>query len=113
MGFSMFSSSCGSNPNPKLPNPNPKKFNIEVANQVGDYCICIIAYPDCTTFDGKKVLVFKDSSINIMKREIIDPHFLGKQNDPIARFPATKDGISDAVSFVASKCNPTIDRDIK
>lgn len=99
----MFSSSCGSKPNPALPNPNPKNFTVRVANQVGEYCVCLVRYPDCTTFEGDKILVYKADSTKILKRKELDPHFMEKGLSPVARFPATDEGREDAFAFVTMK----------
>jgi len=88
----MFSSSCGGNPNPALPNPSPRRFKIVIANQVGDYCVCRINYPDCPTYLGYKVLVYKADAEHILRRKELDPHFLEGGFSPVARFPATREG---------------------
>lgn len=58
------------------PVPNPHRFEIVSAVQVGKALVAAVTYPDCTTFEGKKVIVFE----NMTKAELqsmwaLDPHF--------------------------------------
>lgn len=103
MGLSMFSSSCGSKPNPTLPNPNPKRFAIKALESVGLFTVALINYPDCTTYGGDKILVYYCQPHHIERLKEIDPHFLelGKALSPIARFPAHDKGWEHAVKFAA------------
>lgn len=60
----------------KPPNPDPKDFKILWIEEVYDYTIVIIHYPNCTTFEGNKLLVYSGN----IKKELrmkysIDPHF--------------------------------------
>ena len=103
MGLSMFSSSCGSNPNPMVPNPNPKRFKVlEVASFRG-YVACRVHYPDCTTYGGEKILVYRLTGTWLYRQKELDPHFLENDRSPIARFPATKDGWADALAYAQMK----------
>ena len=54
-----------------------------------------INYPDCTTFEGNKVLMFNNVSIDdILLQKDIDPHFSSsvKYIHPFARFEPTVHG---------------------
>ena len=84
-------------------NPNPHNFKIISFNtmQNGEdrYTVVMIEYPDCTTYDGLKVLVYKNI-FDLMERKKIDPHFLGTDTSPIARFPGDKQGLEHALFFI-------------
>ena len=92
--------------NKKSPNPDPKNCTITHAYQLHNYLVVGITYPDCTTFEGKKVLVYKDCSLEKLHRQIqiagIDPHFAANKMyySPIARFIPTKEGWQMAKDFV-------------
>lgn len=103
MGLSMFSSSCGSNPNSVLPNPNPKRFKILKVASFGVFVACRVHYPDCTTYGGEKILVYRMTDGWLFRQKELDPHFLENESSPIARFPATEEGWEDAMNFVQQK----------
>ena len=85
--------------------PDPEIFRIEEEMQMGDYLIAVIAYPNCTNFEGKKIIVFEDTTIEELNNmKIIDPHFL-EQNKVIARFIPTPRGRLYAMKFVDSLIN--------
>lgn len=80
--------------------PNPYEFEILKSQQIGKYTIVEILYPNCKNYEGKKILVYQDSSIQkICSINKIDPHFLENQLSPIARFLPTKEGWEMAVGF--------------
>ena len=61
---------------PQPPNPNPKNFNILRLEQIGIFVCSEILYPDCTSFEGKKIIVFVNTTENeVRKMNEIDPHF--------------------------------------
>ena len=101
MGISMFGNSCGSNPNPALPNPNPSRFTIKKLEAIGLFTVALINYPDCTTYDGDKILVYYCQPHHLERQKAIDPHFLetGRHISPIARFPGHDKGWEHAVMF--------------
>ena len=101
MGISLFSSSCGSAPDPRLPNPNPKNFFIKRIEAVGSFTVVQINYPDCTTYDGDKIMVYHCQPYHLQSKAVIDPHFLdrGAELSPIARFPANSIGWDHAIRF--------------
>ena len=77
-------------------NPDPTQFVILRQQTMGDYIIVEILYPNCTNFEGKKILLFKGFSYEqIHSAKFIDTHFFDKHNDhpsPIARFEPTEFG---------------------
>lgn len=120
MGISLFASSRSSKcecrscrpviyeepPQTKPINPNPDPFNwiILESCQFGDYLAVKIQYPNCTNYEGQKILVFKSTISEIRKQKKIDPHF-GEDNliYPIARFQPTHEGWTDALQYAESK----------
>lgn len=88
---------------PPLPlNPDPSKYIIQYHERHGDFLLLHIYYEGCTNFEGNKVLLFKDVSLpDILRQELIDPHFCDNKNfiSPIARFEPTPQGIK-----LAKKC---------
>lgn len=79
-------------PQYKSPNPNPHKFSVVKILQLKNYLIVELKYFGCTTYDGHKLMIFKTTKTNFLKRVVVDPHFLGDKNDPIARFAPTQNG---------------------
>lgn len=81
--------------------PNPKNYRIEKIEQVEDNCVVKIIYPDCTNYEGRKILVFKDCLIeDIQKLDVIDPHFCrGEHLSPFARFEPTIVGWLSAIKL--------------
>lgn len=89
------------------PNPNPYRFSVELEEYHDPYLIAAVKYPDCTTADGLKIMVFK--GVTTLKDCIkLDPHFLdGKHGkyEPIARFPADHEGARCAEILVKGLLN--------
>lgn len=96
-------------PNLELnPNPDPKKYTISKKQYIGEYLILLIVYPNCTNYEGKKILVFKDvGTADLKKQGSIDPHFCNnpKYASPIARFVPTDEGWEMAVKFCEAMRN--------
>ncbi len=90
----------------KLPNPNPKNYEIINYTYQGKYLIVLIQYPDCKNFEGRKILVFRNIFIEDLwkQKEGIDPHFSDNDgfHSPIARFVPTLEGWEMAIKFVKS-----------
>ncbi len=87
---------------PKNPNPNPYKFKIVEWIQIGQYLTVKINYPDCTNYEGNKILVYDGIDIDdLRKYDAIDPHFSvnKKFKSPIARFEPTDQGWIYALKF--------------
>ena len=94
MGLGMFSSgsdSYNSNSNTS-PNPNKYRFKINSITEGTHYDLIQVNYPDCTTFNGDKVLVVKKGSVGKIKTKELDPHFF-EDGNVVARFKPTEDGI--------------------
>jgi hypothetical protein len=85
-----------------LPNPDPSNYKVVQIEEIGPFLIVQIKYPDCTNFEGNKILVFKSVKlIDLMNQKLIDPHFFESKTiaSPIARFTPTKEGWNMAVRF--------------
>lgn len=83
-------------------NPDPDKWEIQDAVEVGKALVVKIKYPNCINFEGMKILVFKDMTLlKLFKQKKIDPHFFkdSKYASPIARFIPTDEGWQMANSF--------------
>lgn len=85
-----------------LPNPRPDNYQIIQSISIGDYLIVEIRYLDCTNYEGRKILVFKDCSmLELKEQKLIDPHFSDDKSfhSPIARFEPTAEGMFHAKMF--------------
>ena len=114
MGINLFGSSCSCGNkyrflddttynNNKFPNPDPSNFKITYIKEIDDYTIVEVEYPDCTNYEGKKILVYKAKKKDILKEKKLDPHFCdGEHLFPIARFIPTVEGMDMAHKFVYS-----------
>lgn len=88
MGLNFFASEDSAS-NIQSPNPNPYLF-LELNKEViGDYSIIEALYLGCTTFDGRKLMLVKNSE-SIVSR--LDPHLLGDGHPVIARFEPNEKG---------------------
>jgi len=64
--------------------PNPNKFNFEILKciySIDNYKLILVHYPDCTTFNGEKLMIIK----GLVNPNELDPHFL-EDGKVIARF---------------------------
>ena len=85
------------------PNPDPRNFRIQKTEAVGRYLGALIRYPDCTNFEGDKVIVFEDMDHqSLVARAEIDPHFK-EDGQIIARFKPDQQGWDDAIAFMGLK----------
>jgi len=84
--------------------PDPSKFEVVNAREVGQYLILKLRYFEAENYGGHKILVFKDISYSQLMTKngnVIDPHFMEYKDktSPIARFEPTDDGWSMALEF--------------
>lgn len=80
---------------PRLPNPDPANYKIIKSAVLGCFLVVLVNYPDCANYEGNKILVFENTSLEeLMTQKLIDPHFSNssKYKHPIARFEPTKRG---------------------
>lgn len=106
MGIRLFSTG-GERQNPAavVPdrNPDPERFNIIRTHAVGSYVCAMIDYVNCTNYEGKKIIVFEETTAGrVMDSVSIDPHFM-EDGNVIARFRPDDEGWDDAVSYIQRK----------
>ena len=89
-------------PSQRPPNPNPRNFTIEDWESFGVWLVLKVTYPDCTNYEGRKILVYKNATLEDLRRQgHLDPHFAGNKKwlSPFARFEPTPDGWDKARVF--------------
>ena len=85
------------------PNPDPARYKIVKSKEVSPYLILFINYPDCENYEGNKILLFKDVTMDhLLEQKLIDPHFSDAKDkfSPTARFVPSEDGWWMAEMFV-------------
>lgn len=83
-------------------NPDPTNFKVIETLTFGKILIVEIQYPDCKNYEGRKILVYENVTMQQLRvQKYIDPHFsTNKQfKSPIARFEPTERGWKMAESF--------------
>lgn len=90
-------------PEQPLPNPRPERFSILREQLVGEHLVLMVHYPDCTNFEGVKIMVysgFKDSAALLAETGgKLDPHFCPHEPSPVARFKPDATGFESAVAY--------------
>lgn len=92
------------------PDPQPDPFRYEVLREeaVGGMLVAELRYPDCPTYEGRKVLVFEGyasvSQVASRNGGAVDPHFQGNPRyaSPVARLEPTDRGWREALKLAAS-----------
>lgn len=87
-------------------NPDPATYTLQRSEQIENFLILGINYPDCKNYEGNKILVFKDVTWkDLAKQKLIDPHFSDNPNkiSPIARFEPGPYGWTYAQQFVKAQ----------
>jgi hypothetical protein len=78
---------------PPPPAPDPTRFKLSEYLIFGQYLLVRVVYPNCTNFEGHKIMLYKGVSIEeLTQAKILDPHFQNIKFAPIARFTPTKEG---------------------
>lgn len=80
------------------PNPNKFRFIVEDEEYIDGFLIATVAYPGCTTHEGRKILVFH-GPWTVRGRTELDPHFIDG-NMLVARFRPDELGMKMARAFV-------------
>ena len=84
-------------------NPDPNNYQLVKAEEKNGYLVVMIKYPDCTNYEGNKILVFKDLTLlQLVNQKLIDPHFFPankKFKSPVARFVPTDEGWNMALAL--------------
>lgn len=93
-----------SNPTPIInPNPDPSRYSLLRMHISFNWIVLQLQYLNCTNYEGKKILVFKDVTFeNILDQKLIDPHFSDDKSfiSPFARFEPTEEGWNAAIDFI-------------
>lgn len=91
-------------------NPDPGNYQLLRAEERHGYLLVMIKYPDCTNYEGHKILLFAEMTLlQLVNQKLIDPHFFpsGSQvASPVARFVPTEQGWDMALRFI--EANPII-----
>lgn len=91
-------------------NPDPNNWKILKAVEKGPYLLLMMEYPNCTNYEGKKILVFENITlIDLVNQKQIDPHFFPanpKFKSPIARFEPTDKGWKMAEMLIVALQTP-------
>lgn len=86
-------------------NPNPQRFEILRVAKQNNFLVVEVRYPDCTNYEGRKILLFKDNMTEEKLRRLssLDPHFMNdpKLASPIARFEPTSNGWEMAIKLAS------------
>lgn len=86
-----------------LPNPVPENFTVERTQRAGSYVCALVHYPDATNFEGRKVIVFRDTTEeDVTGADLLDPHF-AEDGNIIARFRPDDEGWNDALAYADFK----------
>lgn len=74
--------------------PRPTRFVVERTETVGAYVVAQILYPDARNYEGRKVLLYRCTAVELRLAKSLDPHFSDKRDkfSPIARFVPTDAG---------------------
>lgn len=83
-------------------NPDPRNFKILRIAAFESYTVVWVQYPDCTNYEGSKILVYQLPKTLVESLRILDPHFSSEKPaaSPIARFVPTEIGWKMAENFV-------------
>lgn len=109
MGIKLFGSSFGDDftwncndksPDNTSPDPNPENFKIKQIREIGKYLWVLVNYPNCSTFKGDKILIYRNVTRNRIKLYArLDPHFSETGLSPVARFRPDSDGVELSIKF--------------
>lgn len=100
--FKMFSRSSFDNGQTISVLTDLSNYNILGSIIINNKLIVKIKYTDCSSYEGRKILVFENCSFQeLINQKIIDPHFSEnkKYHSPIARFKPDKEGWNNACIF--------------
>ena len=86
--MSMFKKTCDINENASA--PNPVVWSLLSRLDYNNATVLKVRYPNCTNFEGIKILVFKGRLPEELPA-VLDPHF-SEHEGPFARFSPTHEG---------------------
>ena len=75
------------------PNPSPDRFKVTKVEQIGKHLIAQINYFDATNYEGNKLCLYKNLTVNdLLQQKRLDPHFSKTGLSPVARFKPDAEG---------------------
>lgn len=82
--------------------PDPKMFEITKTHEEGGFLVLMVNYPNCSNYEGNKILVYQSTLLDIVNQKVIEPHFFEHSTyiSPIARFVPTQHGWAMALKFI-------------
>lgn len=86
----------------KKQDPDPLNYKILQSFEMGKFLILEIKYLNCTNYEGKKILVYENTTLlELFNQKYLDPHFSNdtKYKSPLARFEPTERGLEFAKEF--------------
>jgi len=86
-------------------NPDPSNYKIIDSIQFENALVVSIKYPNCTNYEGNKILVYLNTTLEELKaQKHIDPHFFEskKFKAPFARFEPTMLGWEAALRLAGN-----------
>lgn len=96
-------------------NPDPRNYDVINLMRMGEFVVVRVRYPDCTNYEGVKVLVFDIRHFDYLEKcaatkkvlrytRPLDPHFCGsaRHPTPVARFKPDREGMKMALAFCRS-----------
>lgn len=89
-------------------NPDPRRFRILRREVVGGFFVVEVKYPNCTNYEGRKVMVYDASDMGlVVHATALDPHFCDHPGhlSPVARFEPTDKGWGYAIAFALAASN--------
>lgn len=99
MGIGPFSRSSSNYSNEYVPptyttNPNPRNYKIIRYKEKDGNSLVEINYPNCTNYEGNKILFYRCTMVELLLQKEIDPHFSENKTfkSPFARFEPTANG---------------------
>jgi hypothetical protein len=85
-------------------NPDPRRFSVRRARQVGRHLLVEVVYPDCKNYEGRKVILYRDTPITALEgMRHLDPHFTDHRDGivPFARLEPTDEGWAAGIALCA------------
>lgn len=76
--------------------PDPSKYEVLLAEQLGSAVLLMLRYPECNNYEGRKILLYANTTIEaLMAQGELDPHFSNslRKLSPVARFEPTDLGL--------------------
>lgn len=96
MGLGVMKLSSGTTYTQNPVNPNPYVFFVKKCYTANGLFVSLVYYPNCTTFEGNKILI---TNYDIRNQTKLDPHFYSGSG-LVARFEPTDTGWEAAVWFI-------------